>query len=216
MSHSLFSASASRYWLSCHARIALSRGLTDAGSTVAQQGTDKHAIADDIINNRENKASAKTVQSLKYYTDYVLSMDGSTNTESRVDYSADIGANYGDAYGTADCININGHILTVVDLKTGRYEVSPIDNSQLMLYALGALTDDITTIRLVIAQGGRINIHAISRDTLLDFAGRVSKAVKRIKETFDDDVCIESYTNPSYDNCNFCLAKHTCPALSFI
>lgn len=216
MKHSLFSASSSKAWLSCHARIVLSMGLTDTESASAIAGTRKHAIADDIINNREVKASAKTVQSLQYYTDYVLSLDGTTMTEVMVDYSHAIGADDGTAYGTADCININGNVLTVIDLKTGRYDVSPIDNSQLMLYALGALVDGITTINLVIAQSGKINTHVISIDTLLGFSGTVKKAVKRIKETFDDSVCIESYTKSSYDNCNFCLAKDKCPALSFI
>jgi hypothetical protein len=59
--------------------------------------------------------------------------------EQRVDVSEITGV--ADQFGTADCIIFDRRAgeLMVIDLKTGYRPVSPVDNTQLQLYALGAL-----------------------------------------------------------------------------
>lgn len=59
--------------------------------------------------------------------------------EKRVDFSEFVGVP--GQFGTADCIIVDSEQgeLFVIDLKTGRTPVHVENNSQLMLYALGAL-----------------------------------------------------------------------------
>lgn len=74
--------------------------------------------------------------------------------EQRVDLSAWVP----EGFGTCDCLLIGDGVLHIVDFKYGQgVPVSPVENAQLLYYALGAydlfrLTDEIETVRLSIVQ----------------------------------------------------------------
>ena len=75
------------------------------------------------------------------YVDTVrrLGIDNLMLIEQKVDVS--IFTAIADQFGTADCVILDRKAgeLMVIDLKTGYRPVSPVDNTQLMLYGLGAL-----------------------------------------------------------------------------
>ena len=74
--------------------------------------------------------------------------------EQRLDFSSYVP----DGFGTGDCIIVADEVLTVIDFKYGKNVlVSVENNSQMMLYALGALElfdglYDISEIKMVIFQ----------------------------------------------------------------
>lgn len=142
--------------------------------------------------------------------------------EVRVNFSAFVGQP--DSYGTSDAVIIvewpDGQIqVDVNDLKYGRGILVEVDgNPQLLTYALGAydqfsVLGDITTISMAIHQP-RLNNYSewsITRETLLEFGVRLGEAA---------DVAVAMYNNeiplvatPGEEQCRFCKARATCPAL---
>jgi hypothetical protein len=75
------------------------------------------------------------------YVDYVreIARGGTLLVEQRVEHGYSIGVP--GAFGTADAIVLSndGEDLYIIDLKYGRKEVSPHENPQVQLYALGAI-----------------------------------------------------------------------------
>lgn len=85
--------------------------------------------------------------------------DGEYTAEQQLDYSESLGLEHGTAWGTSDAVIMPGDgELIVFDLKYGRgVDVQPDDNSQMMLYAAGALElysmmADFDTVRMIIYQ----------------------------------------------------------------
>lgn len=180
--HALLSASSSERWLNCPPSARLGEQFPDAGSEYAAAGTLAHAIAElkarkyfmEPMSTRTYNARLKK---LKEDPSYNKGMDGSTDMyleylkalamtfgavqpfvalETRVDFS-----DYApEGFGTADCIVIGSGRLCVCDYKNGSgVPVEAEHNSQMMLYALGALKlyapiygDTIQDIHLAIIQ----------------------------------------------------------------
>src|SRR5690606_26792202 len=117
------------------------------------------------------------------YTNYVIetyhealakTKDAMIFLEETLDYSTYVP----EGFGTGDCIIIADGELEIIDLKFGKgVEVSPIDNPQLKLYALGAYEKygfiyGIEKITMTIAQVRLNNIQSwtITADMLLEWA----------------------------------------------
>lgn len=87
------------------------------------------------------KVNNEMVENVEKYVNYVKKMvgKGTLLVEQRVHFGDIIGVE--DQFGTSDTIILSedGTELTIVDLKYGFKEVSAKENSQMMLYALGAL-----------------------------------------------------------------------------
>lgn len=148
-------------------------------------------------------------------------------SETKVNYATYLGVPTEQAWGTADAISILGDELQVHDLKTGRgVEVDAEDNEQMKLYGLGALNAyenvaDLTTVRLVIHQP-RIkqapsewtisveDLKAWGRSTARSAASSVvaAETVPRDHAEWES-----TFLRPGEDQCRFCKAKATCPAL---
>ncbi len=113
-----------------------------------------------------------------------------------------------DYKGTADCIITGDDDLHIIDFKYGYGKVEAFENTQLLLYALGALGEYDKVIHLHIVQP-RINhydVWTISRDDLLVWGGYLkARAVEALKPN-------APYT-PNEKVCKFCRAKAICPAL---
>lgn len=155
--------------------------------------------------------------------------DGIVQTDRQVNYSSYLGVPKADAWGTSDIIAARGAELQVHDYKHGRgVEVDAKDNAQMMLYALGALEEvndvlgPFETVRLAIHQP-RIK-DAPSEWTLTVAAleawglGRARSGAASVQLAERDgaaDITGGEYTflNPGEDQCRFCPAKVTCPAL---
>jgi len=112
--------------------------------------------------------------------------------------------------GTADLVAVGGGVLTVCDLKTGRVDVDPQWNPQLLTYALGAAihlkAPPTVQVRLCIYQpesGGWKEWSCYYAD-LMDWKesliGIANMAMKP-----------DAPRNPSAEACKYCRAKVVCP-----
>lgn len=130
--------------------------------------------------------------------------------EQRIDFSDWVP----DGFGTCDALVINKDTLHIVDLKYGKgVKVSPENNSQAMLYALGAYAFaeglfDIKHIDITIVQPriDHIETWRVSVEDLLKFGNEVRvKAEEALSEN--------APRIPGETQCRWCKAKATCPEL---
>jgi hypothetical protein len=96
---------------------------------------------------------------------------------------------------------------SIVDLKTGNYDVSAEKNEQLAFYALAILLNnpDIKNIRVSIFQKGKMKTVEMSRKEIFDFFIEHEKTFNDIREnnlTF----------NPSEKACRYCAHRNECRA----
>jgi len=225
--HAVLSASSSERWINCPPSARLCENYDDVSSDYAAEGTEAHALCEYRLKvalgiPAENPIGSFTwcneemEECAEAYVSYVLELveaakqTGSTPTvliEQRVDFSRWVN----DGFGTADCIIIANGTLNIVDYKHGKgVEVSAVDNSQMMLYALGALEIidyiyDVTDIQMTIFQPRKSNVsvHRITKGTLLDWAdGTLVRQAKLAYEGKGDF--------KAGDHCRFCKVKAEC------
>ena len=118
-----------------------------------------------------------------------------------------------EGFGTADAVLIGAKTLEVADLKFGKgVAVSPENNPQLKLYALGAYEEfgyiyDIDTIRITIAQVrlGPTQSTEIPLSDLLEWGEKVVKPTAAIAYAGEGNFKPGSW-------CNFCKFKAQCRA----
>ncbi len=137
---------------------------------------------------------------------------GELHVECRVDFSKTLGVEQS-AFGTADAIIFNPNRLSISDLKFGKgVLVHAKDNSQLALYALGALEkfgrDGIEEIAMTIHQPRRNHISqwVASIDEIDAFAIEAKVAVEKALRP-------DASLTPG-KHCQFCNAKPNCPAVN--
>ena len=177
--HALLSASSARRWLQCPPSARLTEGMEDTPSPYAAEGTWAHAVCERSLRDaltrywpqgeKATLASGRDgdgplpeemVRAANAYVDFIHELwagfahEPTVCIEQRVDLSAWVP----EGFGTCDCLLIGDGVLHVVDFKYGQgVPVSPVENAQLLYYALGAyglfrLTDEIETVRLSIVQ----------------------------------------------------------------
>ncbi len=147
-------------------------------------------------------------------------------SETRTNYAAWLQVDESLAWGTADATAVIGTELQVHDLKTGRgVEVDAMHNEQMMLYAGGKLLEmealgiDIETVRLVIHQP-RVrqapSEWSLPRQALVHWLTSTARSgatsVLAAKQTHGTSKWDETFLR-SGDQCRWCRAKATCPAL---
>lgn len=229
--HALLSASSAERWINCPPSARLCEGLEDTNSPYAAEGTLAHKIAEMILTAELEKTDvclekAKSnelyyegmIEEIEKYTNYVIetynaalskTKDAVIFLEETLDYS-----NYApDGFGTGDCIIIADGEMEIIDLKFGTgVEVSPVNNAQLKLYALGAYEKfgfiyGIEKITLTIAQVRKNNISSwtITASMLEEWAEKELK--EKAKLAYEG----KGEQNPGAW-CTFCKIKATCRA----
>lgn len=213
--HAKLGASSSDRWLACTAAPTLEEGYTDSGSTFAAEGTLAHELAERTLvsgrNARDMSGDFKLdmCDYVQTYVDYVRGVAGDLLIEQRLDMTDWVP----EGFGTADAIVIGATgSIHVIDLKYGvGVPVSAYDNSQLKLYALGALAAfdtiyDINKVTMVIVQPRLDNISEFE----------MSASALR---TWGDSIRLtaqEAFTGPGVanpgDHCRWCKARHDCRA----
>lgn len=161
------------------------------------------------------------------------------HVEQHVEFSEFVGVP--NQFGTADAIIlrpwvgevIEGTELMVIDLKSGFRFVEVEKNTQLMLYALGAyrmfdLSHDIRKVRLMIyqPQHGGMREYLMDLSELLAFATVARAAAQRVEYATAEHEKLHFVTDraewnkkflhpdPNEDDCGFCRAMATCPAMT--
>lgn len=234
--HALLSPSSSHRWLNCTPSARLEENVEDRGSEFAEQGTCAHALCECKLRHllgKETKESIEEYQALrdKWYDnemdvctdDYVEIVWNKYQTalktdpraqlliEQKLDFSSWIPG----SFGTADAEVVTEQTLEVIDFKYGKgVEVSAVKNTQMMIYALGALGDydldyDIRDVRMTIVQPRMHNISewSISTDELREWAD--TTLMERAKMAYEG-----KGEQKAGDWCKFCKVKARCAVLA--
>lgn len=154
--HSEKGPSSSERWINCTPSAKLCADMPDVSTSFAQEGTDAHEVCEYELKKALGQKMDCPVESLTYYNpemqecadgyrDYVMELveeakqrtkDVVVLVEQKIQYERFVKG----GFGTADCIIIADGVLNVVDFKYGLgVEVSAIGNTQMRIYALGAL-----------------------------------------------------------------------------
>lgn len=230
--HALLSASSSKQWLHCPPSVRLQENFPNESSVYAEEGTFAHEICEykvrKYLHERVKRPQSEEFdteeieQITDVYAEFVISIieqmrengcEPLAFVEERVDYSHIAPS----GFGTADMLIIgkdeNGKgLLHVCDFKTGKGVFVDADhNSQMMLYAIGALAAygflyDIEIVRMSIIQPRLDNISTFecSRQELEDWGESIKPIAKLAYEGKGEQ-------HPG-DWCRFCRAKPVCKA----
>ncbi|HAJ97303.1 MAG TPA: DUF2800 domain-containing protein, partial [Ruminococcus sp.] len=222
-SHAKLSASSSARWLACPPSALLNAKVADTASDFAREGTCAHELAEYKVNKLLGHNVRDPTENLDFFDSEM-----SECTDSYVQYIAEETAKYHqpvvmveqrldfssyvpDGFGTGDCIIVADETLTVIDFKYGKNVlVSAENNSQMMLYALGALElfdilYDITEIKMVIFQPRMENVseYTISVSDLLEWAEHILKPTAQLAAEGKGEFQVG-------EHCRFCKVKATC------
>ena len=234
--HAVLSASSSHRWLNCTPSVRLEEQFEKTTSVYAEAGTLAHEIGEiklrkelGQINQKEyvNKLSAAVNSDLysKDMTDYVdvyvdtclekfneakaTTADAIAIIEQKLDFSKWVP----DGFGTGDFVVIADGTMEICDLKYGKgVAVSAIDNPQMRLYALGAITEfeflyDIQKVKMTIIQPrlDSISTDEITVEELLTWANEYVKPRAELAIKGEGEFC-------AGEHCKFCRAKAVCKA----
>jgi hypothetical protein len=224
--HALLTASGSGRWLSCPPSARLEASFEEKETIAAAQGTAAHSLAEYKLKRKLHFYCKRPVSEFEDaamdeytdgYADYVMGIIADMEKagaapmvfiEERLDLSPWVP----ESFGTADCIVIGDEILHVVDLKYGGLVVEAEGNSQLMLYALGALHKfgflyDVRTVAMTIYQPRRENISTAFVDVklLLEWAEQFVKPKAKMAFAGEGEFLPGEW-------CLFCKAADRCRA----
>lgn len=234
--HALLSPSSSSRWLNCTPSARLAENAENKSSVYAEEGTLFHEICEYCLAQWnagvwEPDPFGEELPELKddhlmhplfkqemfkharNYCDFV--MNENYNLEKSdgackmlLEEKVDISEYAPDCFGSVDCQLVGHDTLEVIDLKYGEgVKVYAERNTQMMLYALGALKGkpSIKTIRLVIAQVrlNHFDVWEISANDLLQWADKVLKPTA--KKAFAG-----KGEQKMGDWCGFCPVKAQC------
>jgi hypothetical protein len=210
--HSWLSPSKSATWLHCPAAPRICGNVPEETSEYAQEGTEAHAQAAAMLLGQPD-TFPQHKEAVAPYVEMVQGLIGPDDTlliEQEVTYDEWVT----DGYGTSDCIILHSNgLLTNVDLKFGQgVKVYAKDNSQLRLYALGAIqgyqfTHNIDRVRMIISQPrlDHQDEEELSLDDLLAWGEWVKERVHLILDPNVEAV-------PGDKQCRWCAARKMCRA----
>ena len=230
MTHAKLSPSSSHRWIPCAAAPTLEAAFPNETSKDAAIGLLCHEVAGTCLKHETNAEdyvgvefvghdipfTADLVDAVQTYVDAVR--DYAQADSIYVETKVPVGFLTGEegAEGTADAIILAGDTLQIHDAKFGRMPVAAERNEQLMMYALGALSqfgiiEPFKKFLLVIHQPAlnRVDEWACTLDELNDFARDVSQAAQLVELASHRP---HAYASPSAKACRHCKAKSTCPA----
>lgn len=229
--HALLSASSAHRWLHCTGSPLLEKEFPDTTSVYAQEGTLAHELCElklkkyttvmpkgtytrahnKIMKSElwQNEMESTSETYLEYVKGIMLAckIAPAVLIEKRVDFSRYVP----EGFGTADCLILAGDTLHVIDYKHGKgVVVDAGHNPQMMLYALGAMSElsllyRFKFVHMTIVQP-RVNNTSeftMTADELRDWGESVVKpkaeAAVSGKGEFE-----------AGDWCRFCRAKQQC------
>jgi len=225
--HALLSPSSSERWISCPPSVRMSEGIEEKPSEYAAEGTAAHSLCEYKLRELLGYKQSDIRENLDYYNEemedcteeyrnYINELLAENNgrkplmfVEQRVDFSRFVK----EGFGTSDCIIIDNDTIYIIDFKYGKgVEVNAVNNTQMMIYAIGALEMfdgifDINHVIMTIFQPRLSNISTfeMTKHELYHWAFNVLKPAA-------DMAYQGTGTFKCGDYCRFCKAKTICRA----
>lgn len=229
--HALLSASGAHRWLHCAGSPLLEKDFPDSTSVYAQEGTLAHELCELKLMAYTGEITKRKLTSMKNklmkselwqpemdstseaYLDYIKDITMSYTvkpvilTEKKVDFSQYVP----EGFGTADCLILAGDTLHVVDYKHGKGVVVDADhNPQMMLYALGAMSElsllyrfKFVHMTIVQPRVNNISEFTMTADELTEWGESVVKPKAEAAISGNGEF-------EAGDWCRFCRAKRQC------
>lgn len=236
MAHAILSASGASRWMACTPSARLEQQFENKTSEYAAEGTLAHELGElklrkelEGLSTRSFNSKLKKIQENELYTadmpDYVdiyvetcleryseakaKTPDALFKIEQRLDFSEWVP----EGFGTGDFVIIADGTMEVCDLKYGkRVPVSANNNKQMMLYALGAISEfgflyDIEKVRMTIIQPrlDSISTFEVTLEDILKWAEEYVRPRAELAIKGEGEFC-------AGDHCRFCRAKAVCRA----
>lgn len=229
--HAILSPSASGRWLQCPASVRMTRGLdTQVESVYAREGTMFHLLCEIAASIRilgENTSEnamrllewsldveedwrESQLEHLEWWLTYLQELLDQ-DPEARLLLERRVDTGIPGCWGTADAVVIYPDRIHVVDIKYGSgNKVSGVENSQLRLYGLGALSlvDDQLKIQDVTTtvwqpRMGNVSSETLTRRELLKWRSEIEPiALLALGE--------DAPFGPSEDACRWCPIAGDC------
>jgi hypothetical protein len=225
--HAVLTASGSHRWLSCPPSARLEASFEEKETMAAAEGTAAHSLAEYKLKRKLHYYCKRPVseyedaamdQHTDDYAAYVMGIiadmeQAGMNPMVFIEERLDLSPWVPESFGTADCIVVGDDILHIIDLKYGAgVPVEAEGNSQMMLYALGALHKfgflyDVKTVAMTIYQPRRENISTafVDVELLMEWAENFVKPKAQMAFAGEGDFL------PG-DWCMFCRAADRCRA----
>ena len=225
--HALLSASSAHRWLLCPPSAKECAKLPDVSSEYARQGRDAHTLCEYKVKKALGMKVKNPTENLTFYNEemeecaseyaqFIMESlsaakehckDPLVLVEQRLDFSRWVPG----GFGTGDCVIVADDTLMVIDFKYGLgVLVDAEKNSQMMCYALGALSlfdgiYDIKEVNMTIFQPRRENVSTASmtKEELLHWAETVLKPTAELAAQGKGEY-------KAGDHCRFCKLKATC------
>lgn len=236
--HAKLSASGSKKWLTCTPSARLEEQFPDERSTFAAEGTFMHELFELLLLNYLQRITAQefedrlgrlhadgfwtaeldeAVREAVAFAENVIEQarkdtpDCIVLLEQRLDFSPWVP----EGFGTGDLVIVSDQCLHALDLKGGKgVPVSAIDNSQMRLYALGALHQlghlfDARSVKTTVLQPRLQNYS--SEELSVDELTRWADDYVRPRATLAWDGAGE-FVAGEHCTSGFCKARFTCAA----
>ena len=209
--HAKLSPSGSTRWLECPASVTLESTVTDNEDfkVHAEVGTLAHHMGEILL--KSGKTSNELFAGLHYnvdqYVEYVRALQTPTShwhIEGRVKV-------FKGCWGTVDAIVYDRGHLHIIDLKYGKSPVKSEGNTQLMLYALGAIRMYPKTKKVtlhIVQPRAKNSAWEVNLEELKAFKKKAKKAGEK---ALDPEELNESYDS---NRCFWCSAQHLCNAFN--
>ena len=229
--HAIVSASGAYRWLKCPPSARLELEFPQSSSIYAEEGTAAHALAEAKLRayisdnpadlgaaeEKTRTSSPEMIIAVQDYCDLCIEKinaaraatpDAKILLEQRLDFSDWVP----NGFGTGDLVIVSDGLLEIVDYKHGKgVSVSAVDNPQMRLYALGAISNygqlygfDSVSATIVQPRLDSVSTETLKVQELLEW-GEAIRPIAR--QAFHGE---GSYTSGSH--CQFCRAKVKCRA----
>ena len=231
--HALCSASSSERWLNCTAAPRFEADFPAGTSSYTEEGRLAHSICEisaqmafELITKRKYNAELKKLKADPLFSEemlrtaevYVQHLIEKSMTYDAAPYVAqevkvDFSEYVPEGFGTCDCIMIGGNTLNITDYKHGKgVEVSAVNNSQMRLYALGAIKKysmlyAVKTVSMAIVQPRITDViseETITVDELMAWGESIKPLAMKAYSGMGD------FKPGSW--CRFCRGKAQCKA----